>query len=356
MQKVASNTGGKQIEVLEMEPRKTSGASNVPRRQTVIKTQAFYLFRMVPPNKDGHKYFYSLQNPKNFRKETFIDQTKQRMFVEEDPTLTRRLDTDTSDEDIEANLPFPKFVNVTDPIYQQRMPLDGKRRIFLQAKPRQIFTAAEGIRPASPWSLAKSFFAKYKADNEMILNKCFDFDWNCSSLNRMVKDPDNNAKVKAFLRSKYMLIRETYKHLSCVAPSGNIASLSMNVMTELMLKCNDLVDYKTIKLSDVDLAFIATNASGNKNFPYRAEECLNPERQLIRYQFLEILVRLGFERFVAKGPKTTQPNAIAMFVETYLEEPFTKYDSHTWRLERYWNEECDKVIKENMQVLQDIYA
>ena len=38
------------------------------------------------------------------------------MFMEEDPTL-KRLDTETSDEEQDNNLPFPKFVNVTDPIY-----------------------------------------------------------------------------------------------------------------------------------------------------------------------------------------------------------------------------------------------
>lgn len=31
------------------------------------------------------------------------------------------------------------------------------------------------------------------------------------------------------------------------------------------------------------------------------------------------------------------------------------YTSHPWRLERYWNEDCDTVIKENMEVLKDIY-
>lgn len=218
---------------------------------------------MLPPNKDGHKFYFSLQNPKNFRKETFIDQKKPRLFVEEDPTLMRRFETETSDEDVESSLPFPKFVNITDPIYQQRIPgLSTKGKPFINAKPRQIYTAAEGRRPPSPWSLAKSFFGKYKADNDLIFNKCFDFDWNCSALNRMVKDPDMNTKVRAMLRTKYPMIRETYKHLSMLAPSGNIASIGMNSMTELMLKCNDLVDYKIIKLSDVDLAFIACNAAG----------------------------------------------------------------------------------------------
>ena len=52
----------------------------------------------------------------------------------------------------------------------------------------------------------------------------------------------------------------------------------MNVLTELMLKSNEFVDYKLTKLSDVDLAFIATNAVGNKNYPYRPEVTINPER------------------------------------------------------------------------------
>ena len=60
-------------------------------------------------------------------------------------------------------------------------------------------------------------------------------------------------------------------------------SLGMNILTDIMLRCNEFVDYKYTKLSDVDLAFIATNAVGAKNFPFRAEICINPERQIIRY-------------------------------------------------------------------------
>jgi len=43
-----------------------------------------------------------------------------------------------------------------------------------------------------------------------------------------------------------------------------------------MLKLGeDIVDYKTLKLSDVDLAFITTNAAGLKKFGRIAT---NPER------------------------------------------------------------------------------
>jgi len=39
----------------------------------------------------------------------------------------------------------------------------------------------------------------------------------------------------------------------------------------------------------------------------------------------------------------------------YLGGSLGKYNSHNWRIERYWVEESDKVIKENMQTLEDIY-
>ncbi len=63
-----------------------------------------------------------------------------------------------------------------------------------------------------------------------------------------------------------------------MAPAGNMPALGMNVLTELMLKCNEFVDYKITKLSDVDLAFIATNAVGARNFRFQAEIIINPER------------------------------------------------------------------------------
>mmetsp|Transcript_12226 Transcript_12226/g.16601 ORF Transcript_12226/g.16601 Transcript_12226/m.16601 type:complete len:95 (+) Transcript_12226:526-810(+) len=94
----------------------------------------------------------------------------------------------------------------------------------------------------------------------------------------MLRDPIEKDAVVKFLKPRYGLFREAYKHLSCIAPAGNVPSLGTNVLTELMLRCNDFVDYRLTKLSDVDLAFIATNASGNKHFPYRADLIVNPER------------------------------------------------------------------------------
>ena len=115
--------------------------------------------------------------------------------------------------------------------------------------------------------------------------------------------------------------RETYKHLACMAPAGNMPSLGMNILTELMLKCNGFIDYKLTKLSDVDLTFIATNAVGARNFRYEAETVINPERQIIRYQFFEILMRLAQERFTQKL-KMSASEGVKIFFEQYIQDTF----------------------------------
>ena len=140
----------------------------------------------------------------------------------------------------------------------------GKGRMFLSAKPRQMFAAEKEPAPDAEWTLANSFFGKYKADDDDIINKCFDFDWGCSSLDKLIKDLTSRQNVKNFLRPRYKMIREAYKHLACIAPSGNIPSIGMITMAEILLKCNDLVDNKNLKLSDVDISFIATNSTGSR--------------------------------------------------------------------------------------------
>jgi hypothetical protein len=34
---------------------------------------------------------------------------------------------------------------------------------------------------------------------------------------------------------------------------------------------------------------------------------------------------------------------------------FEKYSSHPWRVDKYWNEQCDNVVKEYESTLRDIY-
>ena len=66
----------------------------------------------------------------------------------------------------------------------------GKGKIFLNAKPRQIFYVEKEPEDDIEWGIPVSFFAQYRADNEHIINKCFEFDWNCSVLPKIIKDQE----------------------------------------------------------------------------------------------------------------------------------------------------------------------
>ena len=73
-------------------------------------------------------------------------------------------------------------------------------------------------------------------------------------------------------------MKETYKYFASINPIGDVWAITSNPLTDFVNQAG-LVDGKTIKLSDVDLKFIATCSSaiewkGN----YR-----NPERALVRY-------------------------------------------------------------------------
>jgi len=68
-------------------------------------------------------------------------------------------------------------------------------RMDLKAKPRCAFNTQELTRPKSAWSIPKSFFGRYKFDNDAIITKCFDWDWQCSTLDKMIKDPQEREAV-----------------------------------------------------------------------------------------------------------------------------------------------------------------
>ena len=72
--------------------------------------------------------------------------------------------------------------------------------------PRCAFNTQELTRPKSPWSIPKSVWKSYKFDDDAIIAKCFDFDWNCTTLNKMIKDPNQKELIIKYLRPKYGLM------------------------------------------------------------------------------------------------------------------------------------------------------
>ena len=158
-------------------------------------------------------------------------------------------------------------------------------------------------------------FNSYKPDTEKLLVKCFEFDFPLTRLEKLFKDAETVAQCKVVLQRNYKVIRDAYKHFSGELQTGKLPCIGATQFNNLMCECpNGLVDSKTVKSSDVDLEFVASN-SQRYDYPHFTD------RHLIRFKFLEALVRLAVARYFKSSIKSTIPEAI----ETAFELHFNPY-------------------------------
>lgn len=78
---------------------------------------------------------------------------------------------------------------------------------------------------------------------------------------------------------------------------GDIWAITSNAFTEFVSRAN-IFDGVNLKLSDIDLRFIGTNSASNMDFKGNIR-C--PERGLVRFQFMEIIVRLADDKYQRNG-------------------------------------------------------
>ena len=158
------------------------------------------------------------------------------------------------------------------------------------------------------------------------------------------------ANVKEYLSTIYKNMKECYKYMASLNPIGDIWAISQNPFTDFINTCA-MIDGKLLKLSDVDIKFIATLSSTDFKGNSR-----NPERGLIRYQLMEVLVRIAEEKYIKNNVEDNYTGAVKALINDHCLPYFKQFDAQKWRDDRYWNEECDDVLKYYRPVLENIYT
>jgi hypothetical protein len=103
-------------------------------------------------------------------------------------------------------------------------------------------------------------------------------------------------------------------------------SIGKNSFDFLLKSCGDLIDGKTLNSADIGIAFISVKAADAK-----LKTKLIPQDQLIRYNFLEVFVRLAAQKFVKSGICSTYSEALDRLFDEYLRPVFVTTDSNVWR-------------------------
>lgn len=103
----------------------------------------------------------------------------------------------------------------------------------LPRTPDPIYIPPKLKKQKRVWTFPISIWAKdFKFDTEDLLKKCFEKDFSCSKISKIVKNPDELLEIKNVLWGYYRLIKETYKQYSSYSPTGDVWSISSNVITE----------------------------------------------------------------------------------------------------------------------------
>jgi len=82
--------------------------------------------------------------------------------------------------------------------------------------------------------------------------------------------------------------------LSAIGTPSNVFSISLNCYTDFVKQIG-LVDGNIIKFAASDTVFLSINKNSKAT-------ALNPGVALVRYQFLEIMMRLALKRYEESNP------------------------------------------------------
>jgi hypothetical protein len=168
-------------------------------------------------------------------------------------------------------------------------------KIFLNrltVKPRvydfdTVHTVKGGDDEEAVFMKDRSVFKDFRDDNKQFLKKCFEQDIEFSKIIRVVKnDVDQFEDIKDILFKHYAKLNNIFLYYIGIS---SFPVISMNDFTSWSNKCG-FVDGKWINLATLDRILITTNVALHGLIS-------SAERDLNRYEFLEIITRIATQLY-----------------------------------------------------------
>ncbi|DBA90981.1 TPA: hypothetical protein ACH3X2_004190 [Trebouxia sp. C0005] len=202
-------------------------------------------------------------------------------------------------------------------------------------------------------------------------DRMFEADWaracNKEKFATMMARENKNSKApvedKVALKEIHDTVRQHYELINSAFtfyPTGSSADvfhMGLNNFTAMLEDCK-IADAESqyVRRSDCDTLFIVANYQPDKKDPSVA---VNDEHALMRFEFLEAIVRLA----VAKYGKAQQTESVATAVQMLCEQnlmPGVRSVAltapNTFRTERLYTEEVDLLYKKHLVLLKAIYT
>ena len=212
-------------------------------------------------------------------------------------------------------------------------------------------------RPRTPWSFPISIWAwygyDYDGEKESTYNSAFEYDYErCRfSKDKDLNDSQDEENLRYCLRQNYKKVVETYKNLSAYL-GWKIWQIGQNQITEFAQNCPDLLDGKYL-INDVLVK--VTEVKSNPTDKQEKKQNKNIPDNIIRHQFLMLLVKVAKDKYYRTKQLPTVSESVEYAFENNYKSYINAFDNHKWRIERYYNEEVDNILKAYIPVFDALF-
>jgi hypothetical protein len=140
---------------------------------------------------------------------------------------------------------------------------------------------------------ATSVWKDWKDDTESIYRKCLLHDFRHWKVPRFIKDPKEQKLIEAVVAENFHLLKSESIYL---ASTSIFPATSLNAFTAYSKRAR--FHDKNINQSALDTMFIAVNVDIGGDDDGGGD---NPEGALIRYEFIELMIRIARDKFFKTG-------------------------------------------------------
>lgn len=162
---------------------------------------------------------------------------------------------------------------------------------------------------------------------------------------KFIKDKEDLKATEAVLREYFAPLKSQF-----INQISNPKFYPVITWLDYSLACAQwkIID-KNLTSTDVDRLFIATNYE-------EVDLDNNDDNSLCRYEFFEIIARMGKVKYFEKGTCKTNAESTRRLIEEHiLEYPAEQMPWHDFRTQRLWNLDVDDLFKANRTGMQELY-
>lgn len=189
-----------------------------------------------------------------------------------------------------------------------------------------------------------SVFRTWKIDTQSRLKRAFELDLSHAKIKKFVNDPVIYEEVWGVLFKHSRRIKDIFTYGIGVSSFPSISWLGFwNMCTTWKIVG------KGLSLNTIDRVFIATNYE-------EVEQEDNPDRDLWRYEFYEIIVRLAYEKYYKSKIWSSIANATEKLLGDIYERWTHYWAWQEWREEWIWTTKVNDLLKVNLVGLKKVYS